>query len=141
MLYYMFYFYVYSVPPIPSPTSSIVDNTNSTTATISFNNTITSSNPSASNKMTAFSSIVSDATNKITESVINSSVVNAGGASEHENIKSTNIPVILALVFSGLLGLSIVMCIVGLLLRKQKKKTHIKKHKFIAAASNPLFQR
>ena len=71
--------------------------------------------------------------------VTNSYVITATEAVEHENTKPTIIPLILAIVFGGLLGLFIVVCIIALIWRKKKKKGHINRGRF--SASNPLFNR
>lgn len=50
--------------------------------------------------------------------------------------------IILIFVFGGLLGLSVLMCIVGLVMRsKHKEKNKLKAGKFSSAHFNPLFHR
>ena len=113
------------VPAVELSTSSIIDPTYAITVT---NNTLSS-----------YTNIItSSMADKITETTINSSMINTSETFEHG---SNIIPVILAFVFGGILGLCIVVCIVGLILRRQKKKRQNKHHGFTLAASNPLFDK
>ena len=88
---------------------------------------------------TVASKDASSTTDKVAVDVTSSYVINATEAVEHENTKPTIIPLILAVVFGGLLGLCIVVCIIALILRKRKKKPQIKQGWF--SVSNPLFKR
>ena len=78
---------------------------------------------------------------KVAEDVTTSSVINATEAHKHGNNESTAIPMILAIVFGSLLGLCIVACVIGIILKKQKRKRQIRRGTFMLAASNPLFDR
>ena len=88
---------------------------------------------------TVASKDASSTTDKVAVDVTSSYVINATEAVGHENTKPTIIPLILAVVFGGLLGLCIVVCIIALILRKKKKNPQIKQGRF--SASNPLFKR
>ena len=124
--------FLYPVPAVELSTSStsIVEPTYTITVTSSYST------------LSSYANIItSSMADKITESVMNSSMVNSSKTFEHGSNNQTMIPVILACVSGGVLGLCVVVCIVGLILRRQKKKRQNKHHGFTLAASNPLFDR
>jgi len=142
-IYHIVYFYPVKV--IEPSTSSIVVKTTSL-----MNNNITDSTyivngTKISNTLAVSSSIVdntiSNMIDNIADSVTDSSdhiMINATEAIKHPNNKtSNNIPVILASVFSGLLALCLIVCIVGLILKTRKKPT--KAIGFTVAVVNPVF--
>ena len=151
MLYVFLYLnYFHSVPDIESPTSNIVEPTKSADIFISSNSSTTKStyiigttNLSSTAKLSSSvaSNITSSMTKKIAEGVTTTSMINTTEAHEHGNSKSTTIPVILAFVFGSLLGLCIVVWVIGLMLRKRKKRRQIRHGTFQLSASNPLFDR
>ena len=146
----VFSYIFHSVPAIVSPTSHTVKPTKSSDVFVSSNSGITNStyiisstNPIST--VTLFTSgasyVTSSMTMKIAEDVTTNSVTNATEAHEHGNNESTAIPMILAIVFGSLLGLCIVVCIIGIILKKQKRKRQIRHGTFRLAAFNPLFNR
>ena len=146
MVYIFVFSYIFhSVPAIVSPTSLTVKPTESDDVFISSNNItnstyiISATNPNST--VMLFTSVASYITSSMTKkTVTTSSVINATEAHEHGNSKSTVIP-ISAFVFGSLLGLCIVVCVIGVILKKQKKKRQIRQGTFMLAASNPLFDR
>ena len=148
MFLYLNYFCL--VLAVESPTSSTVEPAKSADVFISSNSSITNStyiigttNPSSTAKL--FTSVAGNITNsmtkKIAESVTTTYVIDTTEAHEHGNSKSTTIPMILAFVFGSLLGLCIAVWVIGLILRKRKKRRQIRHGTFQLAASNPLFDR
>ena len=148
MLYTFLYLnYFCSVLAVESPTSSTVEPAD---VFISSNSSITNStyiisttNPSSTAKLSTSvaGNITNSMTKKIAESVTTTYVIDITEAHEHGNNKSTTIPMILAFVFGSLLGLCIAVWVIGLILRKRKKRRQIRHGTFQLAASNPLFDR
>lgn len=67
---------------------------------------------------------------------------NVTEVAEHTNKSINKITVILASVFGGLLGLCLLVCTVGLVMkRKYKRKNRIKAGKFTLAHFNPVVHR
>ena len=121
------------------PISSIVEPTKSTDIS---NTTHIIVITEASNTITLFDSTANNITTSMTDKItrINSSMVAIGEMIEHGSKKSFTMPVILACVFGGL-GLCVVSCIIGILLRRQRKKRQNKHHRLMLTVSNPLFDR
>ena len=147
MVYIFVFSYIFhSVPAVVSPTSHTVKPTESDDVLISSNSitnstyVISATNPNST--VMLFTSVASYITSSMTKkTVTTSSVINATEAHEHGNSKSTVIPMISAFVFGSLLGLCIVVCVIGVILKKQKKKRQIRQGTFMLEASNPLFDR
>ena len=68
-------------------------------------------------------------------------MITVTAAVEHANSKPANLPLILTSVFGSLLGLCFIACIVGLMLRRHKKKYQYKAGRFTSVRLNSVFQR
>ena len=119
---------------IINSTSTIIDITDNTVR--AYSSIISSINNHASNIDIMNNIVTSSMTNSITDD-------NITEAAEHTNNKPTKIVVILCFVFGGLLGLSLVVCIVGFLMKRRynKRKNDIKRHNFTSVVFNPFTQR
>ena len=70
------------------------------------------------------------------------SIDNATEGTKFTKTNAAKTAVILSVVFGGLLGLCLVVCIVGVLMkRKCRRKRKTKSGKFTSAVFNPVFHR